>query len=367
MPLRVTSDAGDVQAFKFDSVAWAALKLDYRSLNLRTPCCGSPAIPKTSTLGNFFFAHARKGECTTAPESAEHIYCKQLIAQAAQSAGWTVTTERPGMSPAGEVWIADVFCEKGSAQLALEVQMSPQPDEETVRRQLRYKASGVRGAWFFGSKARRMSVVFDKETPAFSLAPIELGKEPMVQRFDVALSEFVTAMLNKRLAWVVPEFSQPLQVEFLPDTCWACKLPVKQVFGYFECLEDTEEWWEERAFSVASLAIDLEKLQAVISNEELVAAGLNPIGRQYVIHGKVTKWPQCNLCLHCGAPQNNFHIGEKLRADFKGNPVGYVVPDEGELDNWKNDAPEQSNGLMPIPRIVKGSGQWEIKAISLIT
>jgi competence CoiA-like predicted nuclease len=96
------------------------------------PCCHVAAVPKTSTLGNYFFAHARRGECTTAPESAEHLYCKTLMAKAAASAGWTVTAERAGVSPGGEAWVADVFCEKGSAQVALEVQMSPQPREEAV-------------------------------------------------------------------------------------------------------------------------------------------------------------------------------------------------------------------------------------------
>ncbi len=102
MPLRAVSDAGNVHAFEFDAARWAALKQGYRVMGLRIPCCGSAAIPKTSMIGNFFFAHASKGECNTAPESAEHLYCKQLVAQAAQSAGWTVTTEQPGVSTAGE-------------------------------------------------------------------------------------------------------------------------------------------------------------------------------------------------------------------------------------------------------------------------
>ena len=36
------------------------------------PCCEADAIPKTSRRGTAFFAHARKGDCTTAPESDEH-------------------------------------------------------------------------------------------------------------------------------------------------------------------------------------------------------------------------------------------------------------------------------------------------------
>jgi len=359
MPLRAVSDSGSVHAFKFDVARWAELKQDYRARGLRTPCCGSAAIPKTSVLGNFFFAHARKGECATAPESAEHIYCKQLVAQAALSVGWAVTTERPGVSPAGEEWIADVLCEKGSAKIALEIQMSPQTDEEAVRRQLRYRASGVRGAWFYGSNARKTTVVFDKDTPAFGLAPVEVGKVPMVQRFDVPLTEFVMAMLSKRLVWSVPEFSRPLHVEFLHDTCWACKKPVKQVYGHYKSVEHAEGGWHERAFTVASLSRALEELQDVVSNAELIAAGLNPIGRQDAIRGKATKWPHSNLCLHCRAPQNNFHLGEKLRTDFYGlTPAS----EEPGYENWDDDkGREQFHGLVPIPRVIKGSGYWELK------
>lgn len=159
------------------------------------PCCGVAAVPKTSTLGNYFFAHARRGECATADESPEHLYCKFLIAKAALDSGWHVTTERPGVSPDGEDWIEDVFCEKRAAKLAFEVQMSPQTDEETIRRQLRYKASGVRSAWFFGARARQGAPVFGQETPAFSLQPIVVGELPTIERFDVSLPDFVKAML----------------------------------------------------------------------------------------------------------------------------------------------------------------------------
>ncbi len=150
-----------------------------------------------------------------------------------------------------------MFCEKGSAKIAFEIQMSHQTDEEAQRRQLRYKASGVRGAWFYSSKARKAPVAFDKDTPAFALVPVVVGKVPTVQRFDVSLPEFVAAMLNKRLVWTVPEYSSPIQIEFLTDICWACSKPIKQVFGYFqrEIIEDEDEdeddriGWHERALT----------------------------------------------------------------------------------------------------------------------
>ncbi|MBF4069172.1 hypothetical protein ISJ33_23825 [Burkholderia pseudomallei] len=114
---------------------------------IKMPCCGRAAIPKTSKRGNYFFAHAVRGDCTSAPESQDHIFLKSLIAKAAKSAGWTVVTEWSGTAPNGERWIADVFCQKGSAKVAIEVQLSYQTVEELRRRTSNYRASGVRVAW----------------------------------------------------------------------------------------------------------------------------------------------------------------------------------------------------------------------------
>lgn len=356
MPLRAVGDAGNVQAFEFDASRWAVLKQGYRAMGLRIPCCDSPAIPKTSKLGNFFFAHERRGECTTAPESPEHLYCKGLIASAAQSAGWTVTTERPGSSPEGEDWVADVFCEKGKTRIALEVQMSPQTDEETIRRQVRYKASGVRGAWFYGPRARKSTVAFNKDTPAFGLPPIELGVVPLVQRFGIPLDEFVVALLSKRLIWTVPEYSRPHFVEFMHDVCWACKKPVKQVYGHIDGsglpdgidpdVDDLGQSWHEKHFTVASLSQYLEAVLTLIGSDELRAQGLNAIGTRDVINGKPTRWGYSNFCFHCRAPQNNFHVGERLRKALYGTSES------------EDDSAEPEVGYAPIPRLVKGEGGW---------
>jgi hypothetical protein len=236
--------------------------------------------------------------------------------------------------------------------------MSPQTHEETVRRQLRYKASGVRGAWFYGPRARSGPVAFDKDTPAFVTAPFELGQLPTILRLDVTLPELVAGMLDKRLVWTVLEYSQPLQVEFLLDTCWACQKPVKQVYGYFESLEDAEEGgdWHERHFTVAGISDDLAEVMTKVSNSELAAQGLNIIGERNSVRGKPTNWPYSNLCLHCRAPQNNFHLGEKLRKALYG-----LTPDpDGErFERWDDERiTNPPVGLAPIDRMVVGSGHW---------
>ena len=377
MPIRAVSDQGDIYAFALNVEQWSDLKRTYRGLNLQMPCCGVGAIPKTSTRGNYFFAHAHGGECTSAPESPEHIYCKTLIAWAALDAGWVVTTERVGVSPTGEEWVADVFCEKGTAKLALEVQLSPQPDEETIRRQLRYKASGVRGAWFFGDRARKGTIPFDKDTPAFKLSAIVAGEPPTVEQFDVSLPEFVTAMLQKRLMWTIPSYSRPHLVQYIQDNCWACKAPVKQLLehmhgggGAAEGVALTpddfyESRWNPSPNTVPSISNRLEALQADISNDELAAQGLNLVGRKDVINGKPTRFPFCNLCLYCRAPQNNFHLSRHITERMR--QVELPV-DEWALDKY--DSPEQQEeevkepstfGIAVIPREVEGSGIWMLR------
>lgn len=368
MPIRAASDQGDIHAFALSTEQWAELKGTYRGLTLRMPCCGVAAIPKTSTRGTYFFAHARRGECATADESPEHLYCKSLIAKAALDTGWTVTSERPGVSPDGESWIADVFCEKGTARLALEVQMSPQTDDETTRRQLRYKASGVRGAWFFGARARRETTAFGQETPLFSLRPVVVGELPNVERFNANLPEFVKAMLQKRLVWTVPRYSKPDLVEFIEDVCWACKAPVKQVLEHLrgghssgaEALTPDDFYagrWDTPFYTVPSLSNLLEAVQADITNDELAAQGLNPIDRRDVINGKPTRFPYCNLCLHCRAPQNNHFLSKKLHAAMQRQNSGE--------DDWLPGAPENEKeqehqvfGIAVIPREVDGPGAW---------
>lgn len=355
MPLRAVGDQGNVHSFEFDAASWAELKGTYKTLNLRIPCCNVPAIPKSSTLGNFFFAHARRGECTTAPESAEHLYCKNLVAKAAIAAGWTVTTEMPGASPSGEEWIADVMCERGTARIALEVQMSPQTLDETIRRQTRYKASGVRSAWLLGPKVKNVSFTSNKDLPAFSLSPVSVGVEPTVERFKVQLSEFVQGMLNKQLRWSEPDIPQPLYVEYLDDTCWSCHAPVKQVYGLLRTL-DEDDYGPDRHFSVAAVSTSLLGVLAEVDNSELDAAGLNTIVERTVIKGKPTRWGFINLCTHCQAPQDSFHLGEKLRKALYG-----VYTDPQYPGSEVHEEPEFNPpvGTVKIERWTKGQGRWE--------
>ncbi len=344
MPLRALTSSGEnINAFEYDSTAWLQLKAEYQAMGLRMPCCEANAIPKTSRRGTAFFAHARKGDCTTAPESDEHLYCKYIVAKAVQLAGWRAITEYNGQTPEGEEWIADVLCEKGASRIALEIQMSQQTDEETQYRQERYRKAGVRGAWFLSSAIRREPIADNRDVPAFRLAPVSLDRRPELLDFQVPLDEFVVGMLTGRLRWVIPERNQPVHIECMKDTCWACKRAVLQVYGHLTDMEIGEappERWIERYYTVASMSTDLDAVLKEVANDQLKAVGLNTIMKRSLVRGKQTHWPYCNRCVHCGAPQDNNFVGERLRAA------------EGDIDSG------DLLGLVPINRIIQLPGRW---------
>lgn len=305
MPLRATHGNTDILAFDYDAVGWASLKAGYRDMAIKMPCCGRAAIPKTSKRGNYFFAHAVRGDCTSAPESQDHIFLKSLIAKAAKSAGWTVVTEWSGTAPNGERWIADVFCQKGSAKVAIEVQLSYQTVEELRRRTSNYRASGVRVAWVVSDQKFRSDYIApSKEIPFFHLTQYNSGEEPLISEFGVSLWKFTVGALNRQLRW--DEVPWEYEISFLTDECWSCGRPVKQVYGY------TIDVYGDMAKTVPNASTVLESMSRFVSNDELVSLGLNPIKRFDKFNGKVVKFPFCNACIHCGAPQNNYHLLSKL-------------------------------------------------------
>jgi hypothetical protein len=146
-------------------------------------------------------------------------------------------------------------------------------------------------------------------------------------------------------------------VEYFLDTCWKCNTEVKQVYGYLAELKDAEKWnWHERPFTVASISTDLAEVLQQVGNEKLEALGLNQITERKTVGGKATNWGFTNLCRHCRAPQNNFHVGQALRKKlFRMMPdtadAGYEAWDEERITT-------PSVGLASIARTVKGTGQW---------
>jgi competence CoiA-like predicted nuclease len=136
MPLKCQSPHGEEYSFRHASESWTALKaLNATEHHLAMPCCGARVVLKRSRRGTQFFAHARRGDCTTAPESEQHLLAKDIIARAGETLGWQVTTEQRGMSPTGDSWIADVLCRNPKSQkaIAFEVQWSPRREGRICR------------------------------------------------------------------------------------------------------------------------------------------------------------------------------------------------------------------------------------------
>jgi hypothetical protein len=240
MPLRCLSDNADILAFEVSPEEWEDLrKENSQNHHLRMPCCDSRVVLKTSRLGTQFFSHARKGECSSAPETPEHLLAKSIVAGAAKRAGWSVTTEYRGTTPEGEAWVADVYVTKGNAKIALEIQWSPQNEETTRYRQERYRKSGVRALWLM----RQPNILIEEATPTFHLALNEETKtfvvrlpnpanyrqeyltsknkgDPYYWSQSLPLEVFIQGALSKRMGFNGKDI--PASVYGAHENCWKC-------------------------------------------------------------------------------------------------------------------------------------------------
>ena len=266
MPLRAKQGEEDILAFLYDRSAWTALKTQRKVLNLKMPCCGSPAIPKTSQRGTIFFAHAVKHDCFTETESQEHLFLKTLAALAASELGWDVKTEWRGSTPTGETWVADVYCVRGKTQVAFEIQMSRQPLPELLKRQARYKESGIRAAWFASHRVFHKNDIHpNKETPFFIISDPPLPNEPYVESLGLALTHFVKHLLKGHVTWKLTPSNYSLH--YLDDTCWKCKKRIRQVYGY------SLDVYELNGQTVPHLSTVLFEIAGIVHNDELKKLG----------------------------------------------------------------------------------------------
>lgn len=251
MPLCCDSDDGLVVAIDFDREdAWTAMRERNRQIqHLRMRCCGAGVVLKRSKLGTRFFAHSRTGECTTAPESMEHLLAKEQIARAIRSAGWSATIEQSGTSPNGQAWKADVLANHGGPNsVAFEIQWSKQSRDETERRQQVYRESGIRGLWLFqqhdlpvDEKTPASRLVFDAATRRFEVwLPSAEYLPGFVNARDrnetrhwshkVELGEFVVGALTGKFRYGFPTNTPvPLVLDGAENDCWKCHRPTKVV------------------------------------------------------------------------------------------------------------------------------------------
>ena len=239
MPLRcVDLDSGRaIQAFDLSPQAWQALGAENRRRrHLRMPCCLAEVGLKRSKLGRPFFAHQTVGTCTAAAETEAHRLLKQLVVEVAREHGWEVETEVAGEAATGEPWRADVLACRGAARVALEVQWSPQTHDETLRRQERYAASGVRCLWlvrgsFPISESLPAARILGRLETGFSASlPDIFGRE----RQRLSMREFLAAAFAKRLRYGLPP---GVEAQFIVRTA---RLPCGRCQAWTQVLTEVE-------------------------------------------------------------------------------------------------------------------------------
>ncbi|WP_344982902.1 competence protein CoiA family protein [Deinococcus rubellus] len=165
--------------------------------DLRMACCETSAVPKRSVLGLPFFAHAKAGECSSAPETAFHLQGKAIMLRAARAAEWDAWVEVSGKTPSGERWRADVLCIHGKKRVAFELQHSGITLATLAARQARYRASHVRCFWFMSTHERRLAQAqpWQHDTPA-----LYMNDKHHVPALDLSLGQTVEAALGGHLA-----------------------------------------------------------------------------------------------------------------------------------------------------------------------
>lgn len=241
MTLSCIDDLGNrIQSFEINDEDWRDLETkNRRERHLRMSCCSAEVVLKRSSRGIQFFAHKHTGPCTTAPESEEHRQLKLLAVEAAIACGWDAQAEVSGSTRGGEEWRADVLATKGNAEVAIEIQWSGQVHEETLRRQRRYRDSGVRGLWLLRQpgfpNTRDLPAVCiggDLETGFAALLPHSDTnmraldrRNPSYWRQTMPMVEFLQAAFDRRLKWGTPfeVFGDHTEVEVraADAVCWS--------------------------------------------------------------------------------------------------------------------------------------------------
>ena len=245
MPLRCVDEHGEtIEASACNEEEWKALRARSRTEHLlRMPCCTARAVLKTSRLGTRFFAHKARGACTYKTETAVHLYLKALALNAARDAGWEAETESSGSVPGGEPWTADVLAWRAGEKIAVEIQWSGQTNEQTERRQERYRRSGVKGVWLL----RQPGFPISEDLPAACiggsleeglkiLIPKEEGlgawhrKEDRCWTQVLAPEAFLAALFEKRFRFGIDHAMRAkMSIETGVLDCWKCGTPTRIV------------------------------------------------------------------------------------------------------------------------------------------
>ncbi|AMM31617.1 hypothetical protein SA2016_0931 [Sinomonas atrocyanea] len=219
MPLAAVLSEERVDASQLDDGAWEALRQRYKAGETLLMPCGQPGVPRRSKLGLKHFAHKPGQNCPLHwDETQEHLELKALLAKAARAAGWEATLE---FAADDRSWIADVLVTDGSRRIALEVQWSPQSEDDFVRRQRRYAAAGLECLWFVSSG----NVDHAGQVPAFELRGARGSwslhlMTALGHRTDVPLCDVLVHLLAGNYREPIEPFIQAYSVQVAMVKCW---------------------------------------------------------------------------------------------------------------------------------------------------
>ena len=224
MPLRSILDGESVHSFSLSSDHWRELKRTYRSKSLVMPCCGHASIPKNSSKGTQFFAHATNSGCPYVAEPQELLLARMIVAEAVLAAGWEVTTEYRGDSGGH---LIDVYAHNGPAAVAFQVQWRSTEMGVIREREIALRECGIRGAWLYRLYRNRSydkgDLLEEHETPVFGIRISENGDGFVVPRFDTELEDFVRGMLTRQLEWKPrPHDRVTVGIFVVRASCWKC-------------------------------------------------------------------------------------------------------------------------------------------------
>ena len=327
MPLRCINQKGDnIHSFDLSDDQWDMLKHENKkSYHLKMPCCDANVVLKQSRLGTRFFAHKTKGTCVYAPETEEHHYLKRAVMIAARKNGWKAQTEVKGVTPSGEEWIADVLAQNGKHKIAIEIQWSGQTNEETLRRQQRYKESGVRALWLL----RQPKFPVTRDLPAICIGgDLKEGFKALIPSRDnmtindrklqenwnqvMEVDQFLNSVFSSNFQFALPLKSIiNVIVRTKKKWCPSCKLNPQIIF-----MLDLN--YSDHSYHPVHLDFFYKHDKIISKILECIPDSSN-IGINKIKHKKsYTLNDLKNTCYYCGQflSIGNFHFGKKPLKEY---------------------------------------------------
>lgn len=231
MPLSARLDNRTIYSFEFNAQQWDELKASHGNLNLTMPCCGHGGTPKTSILGNYFFAHKPNSDCpyACASESRDLSYLKFIIAREAYKKGWSPNIQESWTPPSTIPDGVDVYCTKNNAKLAFQIQLYdyPQAHQWVKKRSKEYHSMGIRPLWL---KLLKEDVEQDydgiyrmHDVPVFGIRN-DRRRGFYLPQFSVSVEQFISGVFKRGLTWSSPK-QEPLFAKIYPEpiNCQSCK------------------------------------------------------------------------------------------------------------------------------------------------